>query len=232
MVDKKKSEIKYVDGVSESLWKSVVVKSLRMGWPAGLYEAAKRLNKSTMKSLLLCGVFEDIFPAPLELFQCKREIDRLDFEALCRRETHHGKGLSDAFCDFEDEAVYEARTNADSLSAEARAWGLWLPPRALNCFYTWLKLRDEVPRDVTRPIDETPWTGIPEAMADSHTVEGRIARRRVTILSGHYSQHRELGRIVMEQGWRAVRAEVHSGAVIQPRVKPSQERLRFLIFDE
>ena len=85
--------VKMIDGYSESLWKSVVVKSLRIGWPAGLEEASRRLNKSTMKSLLICGLFEDVFPPEEELQEAMDEVNRFDFEALCSRETHHGQGL-------------------------------------------------------------------------------------------------------------------------------------------
>jgi len=43
-------------------------------WPAGLVEAGKRLSFSTMQSLPICGIFEDIFPAESELLAVMDEI--------------------------------------------------------------------------------------------------------------------------------------------------------------
>ena len=37
---------RFIDDWSESAWKSLVVKSLRMGWPIGLEQAAGRLSRS------------------------------------------------------------------------------------------------------------------------------------------------------------------------------------------
>lgn len=206
--------VKMIDGYSESLWKSVVVKSLRIGWPAGLEEASRRLNKSTMKSLLICGLFEDVFPPEEELQEAIDEVNRFDFEALCSRETHHGQGLADKFCDMENEAVYAARNRKPDIWAVARKYGIWLPPRALNVFYTWCRLRKEV-MGGKREIDPTPFTGIPKVMADSHTYEGKKMGQGITLLSGHYSQHREIGRLVQEKGWGWIREQVHCSGVLE-----------------
>lgn len=203
-----------IDGYSESLWKSVVVKSLRIGWPAGLEEASRRLNKSTMKSLLICGLFEDVFPPEEELRKAMDEVERFDFEALCARETHHGQGLTDKFCDLEDEAVYAARNRKSEIWAVAKKYGIWLPPRALNVFYTWYKLKDEITGGLRR-VDRTPWQGIPKVMADSHTYEGKRMGQNITLLSGHYSQHREIGRLVQEKGWQWIRDKVHSSGTFE-----------------
>lgn len=206
--------VKMIDGYSESLWKSVVVKSLRIGWPAGLEEASRRLSKSTMKSLLICGLFEDVFPPEEELKEAMDEINRFDFEALCARETHHGQGLADRFCDLEDEAVYAARNHKPYIWEIADKYGIWIPPRALNVFYTWHKLRNEISGG-KREIDRTPWTGIPKVMADSHTYEGKEVGQRITLLSGHYSQHRKIGRLIQEKGWQWIRDQVHSSGVLE-----------------
>ena len=208
------SPVKMIDGYSESLWKSVVVKSLRIGWPAGLEEAARRLNKSTMKSLLMCGLFEDVFPPEEELQEAIGEVYRFDFEALCSRETHHGQGLADRFCDLEDDAVYAARNHKEEIWAAARKYGIWLPPRALNVFYTWNRLSNEI-RGEKREIDRTPWTGIPKVMADSHTYEGKKIGQGITLLSGHYSQHRRIGILVQEKGWQWIREQVHGSGLLE-----------------
>jgi len=205
---------KMIDGYSESLWKSVVVKSLRIGWPAGLKEASRRLNKSTMKSLLICGLFEDVFPPAEELQEAIGEVYRFDFEALCSRETHHGQGLADRFCDLEDDAVYAARNHKAEIWAAAKKYGIWIPPRAMNVFYTWHWLRNEI-RGGKREIDPTPFTGIPKVMADSHTYEGKKMRQGITLLSGHYSQHRKIGQLVQEKGWGWIREQVHGSGVLE-----------------
>jgi len=214
-------QVKMIEGYSESLWKSVVVKSLRIGWPAGLEEASHRLSKSTMKSLLICGLFEDVFPPEEELQEAMGEVYRFDFEALCARETHHGQGLADRFCDLEDEAVYAARNRKQEIWDVAKKYGIWLPPRALNVFYTWHWLRNEI-RGGRREIDRTPWTGIPKVMADSHTYEGRKMRQGITLLSGHYSQHRKIGQLVQEKGWGWIREQVHNSGVFEVENIPKQ----------
>ncbi|MBN2508507.1 MAG: hypothetical protein JXQ71_17650 [Verrucomicrobia bacterium] len=54
-----------------------------------------------------------------------------------------------------------------------------------------------------REGDPTPWTGMPAVALDAHTLEGRKAGRTVTLLSGHYANHRLLGRRVMAEDWIA-----------------------------
>jgi hypothetical protein len=195
-------------GHSKSLWKSTVVKSLRMGWPAGLREAEKHLTPAVMTSLLMCGLFEDVFPCPVELEVCVEEIRRRDYESLCNRETLHGRGYAPALCALKEESLAAAENERAGLWAKAREYGLSLPPRALNVWFTWLKIQPEIPGQ--RSIDATRWTTMPCAMADSHTPEGRAMHVRMTVLSGHYENHFKLGERVMREGWNSVRSEVHA----------------------
>ncbi len=200
---------KLIDGFSPSAWKSLAIKSLRMGWPGGMRAAAERLAPSAMEVLLICGVFEDIFPAGAELAAVRAEIEARDYERLCLRQTHHGRGYTDAFCDLEPEAMDAAHSERAGLWAEAQRLELWLPGRAMNCFWTWLKL---APSDVRaqRAWDLTAWTGMPTAMLDSHTYEGKVGRTPVTVLSGHYFNHRRLARRVEADGWAPIRRQVHA----------------------
>lgn len=200
---------KFLGGYSESLWKSLVVKSLRLGWPEGLRRAAGVLNERTVKSLLTCSVFEDIFPAKSELADVLDEIDRLDYEALCVRETHHGRAYTEDFCSLAEEGMEAAKTQASELRAFGSTLGLsHLPPRSLNCFYEWVKLN---PMDAgkRREIDSREWSGMPLAMADAHTYEGLRKGQSVTVLSGHFENHETLGRRVGSEGWSKIRKEVH-----------------------
>jgi hypothetical protein len=206
--------IVYRDGFSEGAWKSLAVKSLRIGWPEGLRQAVARLSRSSVNALLLCGIFEDTFPAVVEMEETRAEAMTLAFETLCARETHHGRGYTDAFCDLEQEAVEKARNDPEAIYAAARAFNLRLPLRSLNCFYTWVNLR---PKDaaVRRPLDDAPWRGMPKVMLDGHTLEGKQLGQRVGLLSGHYEQHRVIGQRVMREGWDPIRAEAHENT-IQP----------------
>lgn len=201
--------IRYFDGYSESLWKSLAVKAMRLGWPAGLEAAAERLEPSTVRSLLVCGVFEDVFPAKEEIEAVRQEIEGRDYEALCRRQTHHGRGLTPAFCALERVACAAARDSRKNvLFAEGKRLGFALPPRSLNCFYTWFHM---APHDAgaVRAIDPTPFRGIPLAMADAHTIEGKRIRQEVTSLSGHYHQHARIAERVQAEGWEPLRRETH-----------------------
>ena len=221
------NDITLKDGFSESAWRSLAVKSIRLGWPAGLIEAEKRLGKSYMKQALLCGAFEDIFPAITELAAVREEIQALNYPALCARETHHARGHTARFCELKDEACGLAKNRPEAIMLRARqSYSLALSPRACNVFWTWHLMQ---PSDAgkTRDLDDTPWTGMPEAMLDSHTYEGKVARVDATVLSGHYAQHARLSKLVTDGGWQSVRSVVHS-KVRRVAVKPSWKQDMFL----
>lgn len=203
---------------SRSLWKSTVVKSLRMGWPAGLDAALTSLSPSAVKGLLWSGVFEDIFPLPSEIAQVAHEIAALDFEALCMRDSHHGQGLAGPFCDLADVATRHGAQEYGRLYAIAKGQGAKLAPQCAHLFYTWLELAGQIVGG-TRDLDRTPWRGVPRAMCDLHTLEGRQQGRGATILSGTYPGHRRLGELVMTQGWEAVRSRVHAQRTIATQVQ-------------
>ena len=206
-----------VGGYSRSLWTSCAVKSLRIGWPAGVEEARFRLSPSAFRSTLVCGLFEDVFPAESELEEAAAEVLRGDVWSLCMRQTHHAReGLTAAFCSLEKEAVHEAAVDGGGIRAEV-GLRVFLPPRSLNCAWTWLRLRGLVVPGASRDPDLTPWTGMPEAMADSHTEEGRAARRYRTVLSGSYDQHARLAEMVQRGGWASVRRAVHEGGTVEPK---------------
>jgi hypothetical protein len=195
------------DGFSEGAWKSLAVKSLRVGWPEGLRQAQLRLGKSKTSYQLVCGMFEDVFPATDELAAARQEVKDADYDSLCSRETHHGRGYSDAFCDLADEACA-----APPMYEKLREIELWIPRRANNTFYTWVKL-EPVDSGVRRSIDETPWTGMPVWVLDAHTPEGRRSKSGYTPLSGDYDTHRAIGQRVMAEGWGPLRSEMHADVV-------------------
>lgn len=208
MEKKVKKEVKFIDGFSESAWKSLVIKSLRMGWVEGLIEARKRLSKSMMDSLLVGSLFEDVFPAGwTELNECMDEIKNEDYKSLCQRETHHGRMLSDKFCDMEKEAVEKGSQVFYQMMNVVRASSKlqWLNPRVANCLYTWMRINPKT--SVKRTVMSCEFKGMPTSMLDSHTFEGRRMGQRMTILSGHYENHRLIGQRVTKEGWSKIRRE-------------------------
>jgi hypothetical protein len=216
-----------IDGFTENAWVSLAVKSLRMGWPEGLAQARARVCKSKIASTITCGTFEDIFPPRSELTTVLMEIKIEDFNSLCARETHHGRMLTNQFCSLEHRAVEAAkdfRQKALMSKIAINDFRMWLPPRSFNCFWTWLEIKPE-DYGIRREVDRTPWTGMPEAMLDLHTPEGRNSHRFVTILSGTYKQHHAIGQIVMKEGWGRIRDEVHSGKIYPVKVEEEQEAL-------
>ncbi len=216
-----------IDGFTENAWVSLAVKSLRMGWPTGLEEARKRVCKSKIASTLLCGTFEDIFPAKEEMTTVVREIRMEDFTSLCARETHHGRLLTNRFCQLESRAVAaskDERQRQSMAKVALRDYGIWLPPRSYNCFWTWMEM-DPHDFGITRQIDLSPWAGMPEAMLDVHTPEGRERKRFTTILSGTYQQHHTIGQNVAENGWSVIREKVHSGRHYPVTGEVAQEAL-------
>lgn len=196
------------DGFTEGAWVSLAVKALRLGWPAGLRQAAHRVPPSRMRQTLQCGIFEDVFPATAELADVVAEIAAADFDSLCARQTHHARGYTAQFCRLEREAVKAAVDQRRELYAEAKRLGCRIPPRAVNCFYTWQRI---APQDagVRREPDPARWQGMPIAVLDGHTQEGRKYRQRITLLSGHYVNHARLAMLVAEFGWDYIRSEVH-----------------------
>jgi hypothetical protein len=208
-----------IDGISQSCWKSVVVKALRAGWPAGLVAARQRLAPGMMRDLLFVGFYEDVWPSAEDLPVAIDEIKRGDYVALCRRETLHGRGYAEMFCDMADEAGRAAgnkRVGPGSQTArlrqDSKLLGTPLWTRGLNCLYTWQQV---APTDrQTREIDPTPFTGVPAVMADGHTYEGKRRGVTMTILSGHYEQHRRIGQLVMADGWDPIRRAMHQDLLV------------------
>jgi len=216
--------IKYVDGFSESVWKSLVVKSLRIGWVQGIEESAKRLPPSVVKDLLIAGIFEDLFPGSWEeLNEEIREINEKDYYNLCSHETHHGRGYTNRFCDMEQEAVKNGRAMGYSImidTVRVKSNLKYLSARVFNCLYTWYKIS---PKD--EGVKRTPFimefTGIPECIIDSHTYEGKVLGRGALLLSGHYFNHRKIGEEVMKNGWENIRNMVKNGTMLH--VAPSEK---------
>lgn len=232
-----RSPLIVIEGISQSTWKSLVVKALRAGWPAGLVAARQRLAPGMMRDLLFVGLYEDVWPSLEDLPAAIDEIKREDYVALCRRETLHGRGYAEVFCNMAEEAgraagnkVYGIGTQTQRLRDDSKRLGTPLWKRGLNCLYTWQKV---APTDgPTREIDPTPFTGVPTVMADSHTYEGKRRGVAMTILSGHYEQHRTIGQIVMAEGWAGIRRKMHADRLVGERWKVPPPEQSMTLFDK
>ena len=215
-----KKKVRFINGYSESLWKSLVVKSVRIGWVGGLVKASQCLSPSTMKHLLICGLFEDVFPSIDLIHTAVKFVENGEYGELCKMQTHHGKGLADEFCKYEKEAVEQSKDIKLMLRIIYKTTpSLFVPQRVFNCYYTWYKMLDKI-IDTNREPDFTPFTFMPMVMADAHTYEGKVLDNRVTFLSGFYYKHRQLGEIVMKEGWENLREQVRIDEEV-PNIDPS-----------
>jgi hypothetical protein len=223
-----KKPVKFIEQWSESVWISLVVKALRLGWPAGIREGARHLSPSRVRDALIVQVFEDIFPAVDELNTCLFECRQHSHDALCQRQTCHGRiGLTEACKPVVMEWVHRRRdvsSEGARLFAAARQYKLFLPRRALSEFDAWLMVQ---PQDSgqKRDLDLTPWQGMPDDIIDLHTYEGKRDKKGVTLLSGTEPQHLVLAQLVQTRGWPSLRAEVHSRIAPPPLPPPSEPSL-------
>lgn len=212
---KEKRPIKYIEGYSESLWKSLVVKSIRMGWINGLVEAEKRLPKSTIQRFLISGIFEDLWPHPSEIWAAIDMANRGDYAGLLSIDPHHGKGLSETYCNYHptsDEYWYNNREFIFEKLKENLP-GLYVPTNSLGNALNWMVHKHLIPQK-SRTLDETPFRGIPPAFADQHTPEGWERKTPFTLLCGHPKSHRMLGSQVQKIGWDGIRRQVHSEGIL------------------
>jgi len=213
----KSNQIKYIDGFTESAWKSLVIKSLRIGWPKGIEEAETHLAPSKIRTLLLGSMFEDTWPYDLtDLEHCYQAILNRHYAWLCSRNTLHGRGYADKFCDMADEACSPRGTESAKVMARTiteKTSITWINPRIYNCLYTW----GSVPHTdnfVFRPTIDTGWKGMPLNILDEHTLEGKFKKQKVTLTSGHYENHRAIGKRVMNEGWEPIQREFENDRIV------------------
>lgn len=217
-----------IEGFSESTWKSLVVKSLRIGWVEGLEVASEVLAPSAVKNLLVCGIFEDLFPGSTnELEEQYQAILDKDYLKLCQYETHHGRGYSDQFCDLEKEAVKNGRNDYHKIFfgvIKPNTTLTWINPRVANCLYTWDKIQ---PKDegVKREPLFMEFKGMPDCIMDGHTFEGKRTGKDCLLLSGHYHNHRAIGKEVSKNGWGRIREKFGQDEAYELQLKPKQAEL-------
>jgi len=212
------AKTQYIDGVSEGLWKSCAIKAIRVSWLPGVEAASKRLSQTVMRSVALVQLFEDTLPAVQDIEDCLKAIEAKDWDKYLRYDTHHGRGYSDRFADLKDEANNIAKTAPSEPLTKAR--NVYpplpdLPPRAMNVLYVWATIRPD--RGGFRPVDTSPFRGIPVSSCDKHTTEGYT--RGYTWLSGSWENHRALGRLVQDKGWKYVQKRMADEQVIEVNIE-------------
>lgn len=226
-------KVELFNGFTKSAWKSLVVKSIRIAWVEGMQEAAKNLSKSDMFAICAGQVFEDIFPRDEDLSYIAGLIRSGDWERFLMYDTHHGRGYTDAFCDYEHEACDEKSIQqCYSLSIPYRQRFGFVPPRVYNCFYTWHKINPTYAKE--RSLLHTSFVGMPECVLDGHTYEGvcagtkhpqvwtiewQKANQDRCLLSGYYGNHRLIGREVMKNGWGNIRKVFLAQKIIESKYK-------------
>jgi hypothetical protein len=224
-MEKKKFEVKYINGFTQSAWKSLTIKSLRIGWVNGIEEASKNLTKSELTGLLVGSLFEDVFPIRYkDLDETYLEIRNGEWEKLCSRNTLHGRGYAQQFFDMAEEACQKElnlQFNEGIVRAIRSNTSLsWINPRVYNCLYTWYKINPE-PRNYEREPLISEWKGMPKNILDGHTFEGKRMKSEITLLSGHYENHLEIGNRVMVEGWNPLRQEFLKDDVIVKEIPKS-----------
>jgi len=199
------------EGYTESAWVSLAVKSIRIGWPAGLEKAASMLPKSRFVGTVYCQLFEDIFPTEQSMEEILDIIEKRKWSLLCEYDTHHGRGYTAAFCDLEKEAVGAARDQekVEKMRAEClERYGFYLTPRMANVYYTWRKIHPT--REGWRTVDKREYIGMPAVVLDCHTYEGKRAGKDCLLASGHYHQHKKISEMVLRDGWDKFRELFHT----------------------
>ncbi len=187
---------------TKSDYKSLLVKSIRIGWLGGVEEAIKHLSRSDVKSIFITQLFEDVFPSIEELEIFVREIENENYEWILMEDTHHGKGLTGRFYELKDQAM--AKEYKQMLAIAKSRFNLFITPRATNVFWTWLTIKPKISKK--RTISKEKFVAMPKAVLDCHTSSCSVFNlRRVSILSGTYENHLKLAELVQQNGWEYVR---------------------------
>ena len=192
-------------------YKSLAVKSLRIGWKDGLFESLRCLGARTWKGVMYVGIFEDTFPSVDDVYEVLKRIDKEDIEYLCAYETHHRRGHTDMFYRLKDIATKKEYKDV----GQAIKWlkqlnkNFYLPPRGINVLWTWYKIKPNDSGAWKREPLSYPFKGLPEEMHDIHCGGG------MTRLAGIYDNHLMWSKMTDEE-WEEFRKECVTGAIAIP----------------
>ncbi|MFW6145451.1 MAG: hypothetical protein ACOC4Y_01500 [bacterium] len=190
-----KKNLNLKEGYTESVWKSLIIKSIRIGWPQGIEKGREILGKTKVTDILKASIFEDIFPVGFEgVDECVAYIEQENYRNLCMIATHHSRGYTQQFYDIREEASDTGVKKGYSLMAIMRQNSRlqWLTSRVFNCLYTWWVIDPK--KGGKRSILDVSFTRMPKAVIDAHTYEGKVRGVKWSMLSGDYDTHLKLSK--------------------------------------
>jgi hypothetical protein len=193
---------------SNSLLKSLLVKSIRIGWFEGCKFAIENLPKSTSESVFITQLFEDVFPAVEELKQfyyLVKDAVNGNNEALfelLKENTHHGKGFTFLMIDYfkvckQASYDFEYQYFYDNFQIK-------IPPRASEWAFIYRKMSPTL-KNCKRDVLFKKFEGIPLAIIDKHTIESKEINQYKSFLSGFFDIHLQIAKEVVKNGWKNIR---------------------------
>lgn len=201
-----------IDGFTQYAWVSLVVKSIRMGWPEGIRQAETRLGTFITKRTATVQIFEDILPADVDIPEIDKAIWSGDWDKVCSYNTHHGRNQTDWFIKEWVSGYGDWAGNHEpqvKKLAEEKYGFKRIQSRMCGDFWTWYNIKSKIKETGVREIDRTPWAGIPPDILDMHTIEGKRMKTNVTLLSGTNDGHIKFAQMVQKFGWDGVRKIIH-----------------------
>jgi len=200
----------------KSLYKSMLVKSIRVGWVAGCEYASNQLTGAEVVSIGITQLFEDVFPLDVDLQKCVSEIKNRQWAELCHRGTHHSVlDYTDKIMDFVDTQTIDE----SNLMLEAGKLGLRISPRGLLCFGAWLEYGGV---KTSRSVDFSTCSDCLSIWFFDQHVYGYHSDY---VLTGTTGGHRNLSETIQREGWEYVRKRMHTSRKIKDRW--SQRMLNF-----
>ncbi len=189
--------------LKNNVMKSLLVKSIRIGWVAGIEKAHQELSRSDFQSVCVAQIFEDLWPSSVdEVKELGNSFKSGNYAEVCSFGTHHCvKGLTAEIMDLAQNITVDNMRCFDFLSKNE--WRT--SPRAFKCLSAWLAtLPIKVDR---RKPDLTPWHDgfMPSAVLDCHVGKWRGAK----ILTGTFAGHIKLSEVINNKGWEYVRKKFH-----------------------
>ena len=189
--------------LKNNVMKSLLVKSIRIGWVAGIEKAHQELSRSDFLSVCVAQIFEDLWPSSVdEVKELAKRFNDGNYAEVCSFGTHHGvKGLTAEIMDLAQKIKVDNTRCFDFLAKHE----LRTSPRAFKCLSAWLVT--EPVEILRREPDLTPWHDgfIPSTILDCHVGKWRGGK----ILTGTFEGHVELAKMVNKKGWEYVRKKFH-----------------------
>jgi len=190
--------------LKNNVMKSLLVKSIRLGWVAGIEKARQELKRSDFESVCVAQIFEDLWPSTVdEIKELVNSFKSGNYAEVCSFGTHHGvKGLTSEIMDLAQKIKVDKDKCFDFLAKHE----LRTSPRAFKCLSAWLAT--EPVKVNRREPDLTPWHDdlMPSMVLDCHVGKWRGTK----ILTGTFEGHVELSKMVDKEGWEYVREKFHA----------------------